>query len=316
MARIVDGVAEQVTAMIAVWRSRGSDTEALTLDAFDALTQRTDVAVISVPEFVPADAQLDCSVAGGYRESPPTLVVTQSMSIRRQHFTLLHELGHHLQRTDLALGEAVLAHAEPDLFEEAACDAFAARILLPDEMVASVLGVDGASARGAAELFALSNASRAAISVRLTGLLVSAGVVAVLDSAGAVTFAAARGGLYPPRRTSDQTTNPLVRTMLERRGDAEAITRNDAHVRYSNGGTSNTLYGQAVWVGDQMIILMVEEAAPWLSYSPPRDGTATFGRPPAEEMTEPRTRQCQSCWLVKHPAQFDADSEDCKECAA
>lgn len=238
------------------------------------------------------------------------------MSIRRQHFTLLHELGHHLQRTDLALGEAVLAHAEPDLFEEAACDAFAARILLPDEMVASVLGVDGASARGAAELFALSNASRAAISVRLTGLLVSAGVVAVLDSAGAVTFAAARGGLYPPRRTSDQTTNPLVRTMLERRGDAEAITRNDAHVRYSNGGTSNTLYGQAVWVGDQMIILMVEEAAPWLSYSPPRDGTATFGRPPAEEMTEPRTRQCQSCWLVKHPAQFDADSEDCKECAA
>lgn len=316
MVRIVDGVAAQVTAMIAVWRNRAGDIEALTLDAFEALTLRTDVAVISVPEFVPADAQLDCSVAGGYRESPPTLVVTQSMSVRRQHFTLLHELGHHLQRTDLTLGEAVLAHSEPDLFEEAACDAFAARILLPDDMVASVLGVEGPSARSAVELFALSNASRAAISVRLAGLLVSAGVVAVVDETGAVTFAATRGGVFPPRRTSDQTSNPLVRTMLERRDDAEVVTRNDAHIRYGNGGTSNTLYGQAAWVGDRMIMLMVEEAAPWLTYSPPRDGTATFGRMQAEERAEPQARLCEGCWLMKHPTQFDIDADVCRECAA
>lgn len=312
----MDGVAAQVTAMIAVWRSRDGEIEALTLDAFDALTQRTDITVVRVPEFVPADAQLDCSVAGGYRESPPTLVVTQSMSMRRQHFTLLHELGHHLQRTDLTLGEAVLAHPEADLFEEAACDAFAARILLPDDMVASVLGADGPNARSAVELFALSNASRAAISVRLAGLLVSAGVVTVIDETGTVTFAAARGGLFPPRRTSDQTTNPVVRTMLERRDDAEVITRNDAHIRYSNGGTSNTLYGQAAWVGDRMIMLMVEEAAPWLPYSPPRDGTATFVKVQVEERTEPPTRLCESCWLVKHPTQFDIGADVCKECAA
>lgn len=316
MVRIVDGVAAQVTAMIAVWLSREGDIEALTLDAFDALTRRADVAVLRVPEFVPADAQSDCSVAGGYRESPPTLVVTQSMSMRRQHFTLLHELGHHLQRTDLALGEAVLAHPEPDLFEEAACDAFAARILLPDDMVASVLGPEGPSARSAVELFALSNASRAAISVRLAGMLVSAGVVAVVDEAGTVTFAATRGRLFPPRRTSDQTTNPLVRSMLERRDDAGVVTRNDAYIRYSNGGTSNTLYGQAAWVGDRMIMLMVEEAAPWLTYSPPRDGTATFGRVQGEERAEPQTRLCEGCWLMKHPSQFDVDADVCRECAA
>ncbi|MDT3315655.1 ImmA/IrrE family metallo-endopeptidase [Microbacterium sp. KSW4-11] len=309
-------MAAQVAAMIAVWCSRDGDIEALTLDAFGALDQREDVTVTSVPEFVPAEAQLECSVAGGYRDSPPTLVVTQSMSVRRQHFTLLHELGHHLQRTDLTLGETVLMHPEPDSFEEAACDAFAARVLLPDDMVASALGGDGPSARSAVELFALSNASRAAISVRLAGLLTSAGVVAVLDETGTITFAASRGGLFPPRRTSDQSANPLVRTMLERRDEGEIVTRSDAHIRYSNGGTSNTLYGQAAWAGDRMIMLMVEEAAPWLSYSPPRDGTATFGKVQVEEPVEPKARLCERCWLVKHPAQFDIGAEMCRECAA
>ncbi|RWZ68700.1 hypothetical protein ELQ92_00875 [Labedella populi] len=147
-------------------------------------------------------------------------------------------------------------------------------------------------------------------------MLTSAGVVAVLDETGSVTFAASRGGLFPPRRTSDQTANPLVRTMLERRGEGGIVTRNDAHIRYSTGGTSNTLYGQAAWAGDRMIMMMVEEAAPWLSYSPPRDGTAMFGKMQVEEHPEPKTRTCEGCWLVKHPAQFDIGADVCKECAA
>lgn len=321
MARIVDGVVAQVDAMIDVWRDRGGDIEALTLDAFDALAARSDVSIATAPEFVPADAQLDCSVSGGYRENPPTLLVTRSMSIRRQHFTLLHELGHHIQRTDLALGEVVLAHRDPELFEEGACDAFAARILLPDDMIASVLGHEGPTARAATELFDLSNASRAAISVRLAGLLKPAAVVAVVDESGVVTFAAARGGLFPPRRLSDQGENPLVRSMIERRDEDPVVTRNDSHICYRNGGTSIQLYGQAAWAGDRMIAIMVEEAAPWLPFSPPRDGTATFGRPPFnkpqdEKRTPVPDKRCNTCFLEKHPSQFDPDSDICKECAA
>lgn len=316
MPRIVDGVAPQVEAMIAAWRGEGGDTEALTLDAFDALAHFDGIAVVMVPEFVPPDAQQDCSVAGGYRDSPPTLLVTESMSARRQHFTVLHELGHHLQRTDLALGEAVLAHKEPEFFEEAACDAFAARILLPDDMVASVLGNEGPTARAAAELFELSNASRAAISVRLAGLFTSAAVVAVLDEAGIVSFAAARGGLFPPRRSSDQSATPLIRSMIERRDVAGVVTRDDARIRYANGGTSNTLYGQATWAGNRMIAIMVDEAAPWLTFSPPRDGTAIFGSVQVEERVEPKTRLCGGCFLEKHPSQFASATGLCKECAA
>lgn len=322
MARIVDGVAPQVDRMIDVWRGRGGDIEALTLDAFDALGHRSDVAVATVPEFVPADAQLDCSVAGGYRDHviPPALVVTRAMSKRRQHFTLLHELGHHLQRTEIPLGEAVLAHPEPEPFEEAACDAFAARLLLPDDMVSSVVGSDGPTARDAVDLFALSNASRAAISVRLAGLLKPAAVVAVLDEFGVVTFAAGRGSLFPPRRSSDQSENPLVRRMIERRDDESVVTRNDAYITYSNGGTSIQLYGQGAWVGDRMVTVMVEEAAPWLPYSPPRDGTAKFGKPqrartPVDERMPLRDKRCDACYLEKHPSQFEPDSDTCKECA-
>jgi len=316
VARVVAGVDAQVDAMIDAWHGRTGDIEALTLDAFDALAQRVDVAVARVPEFVPADAQLDCSVSGGYRENPPTLVVTRSMSTRRQHFTVLHELGHHIQRTELALGEAVLAHREPELFEEAACDAFAARLLLPQDMVASVMAPDGPNARIAVELFALSNASRAAISVRLAGLLKPAAVVAVLDESGVVTFAASRGGLFPPRRSSPQTENPLVRSMIERREDGTVVTRNDAHICYSTGGTSMQLYGQAAWAGDRMIAIMVEEAAPWLSFSPPRDGTAKFARPRAEKRITTIDKRCNNCFLEKHPSQFDPDSDTCQECAA
>lgn len=319
MAKIVDGVGTHVDAMIDVWRDRGGDLEALTLNAFDALADRSDIAIATVPEFVPVDAQLDCSVSGGYRESPPTLLVTRSMSTRRQHFTLLHELGHHLQRTDLALGEAVLAHREPEQFEEAACDAFAARILLPDEMIASVLGSEGPTARSARELFDLSNASRAAISVRLAGLLKPAAVVAVIDESGVVTFAAARGGLFPPRRSSNQSENPLVRSMIERRDEDTVVIRNDAHIGYSSGGTSIQLYGQAAWAGDRMIAIMVEEAAPWLTYSPPRDGTAKFGKPQFSKLDEVRApvdKRCDDCTLVKHPSQFEPNSDTCKECAA
>lgn len=314
--RVVDGVDAHVDAMIKVWQSREGDIEALTLDAFDELGHRDDFHVVSVPEFIPPDAQLDCSVSGGYREQPPTLVVTRSMSKRRQQFTLLHELGHHIQRTDLALGEAVLAHREPEQFEEAACDALAARILLPDDMVASVVNSEGPTARTAVELFDLSNASRAAICVRLAGLLRSAAVVAVLDESGTVTFAAARGGLYPPRRLSNQIDNPLVRSMIERRDDQPLLIRNDALIRYSNGGSSIQLYGQAAWAGDRMITIMVEEGAPWLTFSPPRDGTAMFRRPPAVETVEVKYQLCHACFLEKHPSQFDHGSDRCKECAA
>lgn len=307
--------------MRVAWAADGGSISDLTLDAFESLEHRSDLNILRVPDVVPKDSALGCSVAGGYRETPPTLIVAESMSRRRQHFTLLHELGHHIQRTHLDLGRTIMRQADRVGFEDAACDAFAASVLLPDEMVEHAsTDYGGPTAQTAVDLFEMSNASRAAIAVRIAGRLKGAGAAAVLNESGIVTFAAARGSVYPPARGSDQSNNPLIRAALNGYGGPEIWTRDDAQIFYRTGHTSNQLYGQAAWLGDRLIAVMVEEAAPWKTYSPPRDFTAVRtpiqgDDPPAlfdrQQLMEKR---CNSCFLVKHVSQFNADSTTCKVC--
>jgi hypothetical protein len=342
MPRTFDAVPAQVEQMRRVWVERGGTIDALTRDAFDAMESRDDIAVLRIPEVVPADANLGCSVAGGYRPTPPTLVVTASMSLRRQHFTLLHELGHHLQRTDLDLGTKVIEHPSGESFEDSACDSFAAGVLIPDAVLEAELARTGLSATAAVGLFNTTNASRAAVSVRLAGKLTNAGVVAVLDPEGTVTFAASRGGLFPPARTSNQSENPLFTAALEQREQQRSVQRNDSRIHYRNGNTSNLLYGHAAWAGDRIFVVMVEYGASWLSMSPPRESTATFaterwetcdqcgtsfeikvtcrtcGRPqcPKRHCGCPSNseRTCHECFIVKPVARFPGDGVVCLDC--
>lgn len=325
-----------------VWTSRGGTIESLTRDAFEAMESRSDIAVLRIPEVVPADANLGCSVAGGYRPNPPTLVVAESMSLRRQHFTLLHELGHHLQRTDLELGTKVVEHSQAESFEDSACDSFAAGVLIPDEALEAELSRSGLTASTAVGLFNTTNASRAAVSVRLAGKLTNAGVVAVLDPEGTVTFAASRGGTFPPARGSNQSENPLVSAVLEQRDQQRSIQRNDARIHYRNGNTSNLLYGHAAWAGDRIFVVMVEYGASWLSMSPPRERSATFaterwetcdqcgtgfeikvtcracGRPRCPKghcgCKSSSERTCHQCFLVKPVSRFPGDEVICLDC--
>ncbi|MCE5290987.1 MAG: ImmA/IrrE family metallo-endopeptidase [Nocardiaceae bacterium] len=316
----------------------------MTRDAFAALESRDDLTVLRVPEFVPHDSQLGCSVAGGYRWDPPTLIVTQSMSWRRQQFTRLHELGHHIQKTDIALGTAIVEHREPEAFEDASCDAFAARMLLPDDLVDAHIHGSGPTVSTATGLFAASNASRAAICVRLVGRLESAGVVAVLDGDGIVTFAAACGGLFPPARGSDQSANALVQAAMRADRDGRVVTRDDAQIWYRDGHTSDLLYGQAAWAGDRLFLTMVSYGAPWLTFSPPRDSTADQAPDAWDECEhchqefvaeavcgrceQPRCpsghcgctacaeKTCTQCFLRQHPGQFTTGSTVCRDCAS
>jgi hypothetical protein len=103
-------------------------------DTLDALDRYPGVTLRLVPE---SDTGGRCTVAGGYSgsEDPPALLVTTSLSHRRRAFTALHEFGHHLQRTDLDLAAALLEHPADEELEEAACQVFASRVLLPDAVV-------------------------------------------------------------------------------------------------------------------------------------------------------------------------------------
>ena len=78
-----------------------------------------------------------CSTYGMYQSGtrPPRLVIASSRSHGRNNFTILHELAHHLQRTDPDWRGDVLADVSQDQalrLEHRVCDEFASVLLLPD----------------------------------------------------------------------------------------------------------------------------------------------------------------------------------------
>lgn len=317
------------------WGSPG----ALASDPLDVIGRHPAVQL----EFVAAEGGGNgCSVAGSYigTTSPPTLAVAMSASPRRRQFTALHELGHHLQNSDIEL--AVRTRRQPDsaAFEEDACDRFAARVLIADGDVAAAFPSGRVTADGVRSLFERTAASRAACASRAAQSLGTNGVVTVLDAAGIVTFAARRGDIYPPKRGSDQTANPLVRRAVDGRHD---VSENDSRVYYSTGHTSDLLYGQAAWIGGMLVTVQVVDQAGWLPYSVARPGTAQAGigatwetceicqanyqsgglhRPCGEPRcpnghcgcTTAKDKACPRCHLVKPPHQFPAESTYCVDC--
>jgi hypothetical protein len=301
-----------------------------------------DIQVRAVP-----DTQTDarCSVAGGYVHTtdPPTLAITRSLSARRQAFTGLHELGHHLQQNDVELAVAVRTQrADITDFEDAACDAFAARVLIPDTLLpAPDLGRSPCAA-DVVTLFEGTQASRAACCVRIAERLGGHGVIALLDNTGQVAFAAGRGDVCPPARGSDQSGTPLVFLALR---TAAGARHDSTHVLYRNGSTSVDLYGDAAWCDGYLIMVAVTDRPGWKAFAPPRPSTGKFisraqgwcelcgedfevadrcgrchpPRCPAGHCgcTTGQERLCRRCYLKKHPALFPSPTADiCTECSS
>ena len=73
----------------------------------------------------------------------------------RRNFTLLHELGHYLQQTDDELAERICMISSTNYekrFEEDACNRFASKALLPDELMRGKIESNGLNVRLADEL--------------------------------------------------------------------------------------------------------------------------------------------------------------------
>lgn len=247
---------------------------ALGQDTLAALERHPEVALRQVPE---SDTRGECTVAGGYRgsETPPTLLVTMSLSRRRRAFTALHEFGHHLQRTNLDLGEMLLDHPADEDLEEAACQVFASRVLLPDALVTPLTPPRGPDAPTIAEFYASSNASRAACCVRAAELLPGGGAVVLYRENGTVDMAASTG-LIPPARGSDQSATPLLARALAR--PDSTVGHDDTVIAYSTG-TSDLLYGQATWVDGYIVAVLMPDNASWKPLALPRPGTGTYTGP-------------------------------------
>ncbi len=253
--------------MLEVVRAGSPDAlEQMATDPFGVLRSRADVQVAYVES-----AQPGCGVHGSYdgETTPPTLQVRRTYA-RHEAFTVLHEFGHHVQQAlDDELGAAVIDHPEADKFEELACEAFAALVLLPDDLVAELTPAAGASAETVAAYYANSRASRSACAVRALPSLIGGGVIAVLNDDGVVRWAASSSNsVFPPARGSDQSQTPLVARALQRRGDV--VAHDETFLRYSTHDGGDVLYGQACWIEGWLVLVLKTDSASWRQFAPPR----------------------------------------------
>ncbi|KIF67149.1 hypothetical protein HY68_36220 [Streptomyces sp. AcH 505] len=281
-----------------------------------------------------------CSVAGTYLAGPPPeLAVARSSSLPRRDFTALHELGHHLQQNSLELMEPFAN--EPDgglLLEDAACDAFAAEILLPASLVEANLPATGPTASDIVDLWRAAGASRMAVCVKASQHLPAPGHILLLDLNGRLTFAAS-SGLPPLRRGSDQADIPVIRSALAGRGRAEGHTR----LKYRDGLLGAELYAQTAPMGGHLLAVTVTDLAPWKAFAPTPPDTGPQGAEYTcerclEDFTSfdracPRCqsapcphckrcgcapqvveRQCTNCFVVHPAAMYTGDNSRCDEC--
>lgn len=331
--------------MVRVAREKfGADLEHLREDPCSALAGWDEVVFHYVDQAPDAaDGSDPCSVAGAYIEDTatgtPVIQVALAASLGRRAFTALHELGHHLQRNVLELLEVTWDQPASDLFEDLACDAFAAEMLLPDDDVSRYIDEKGPTADDIIRLFQASTASRSAVCVRAAQRLPAPGHVLLLTDEGEVFFSSSRD-LPPLRRGSDQSTETVIE-----RGLTTGRSRGRGRFAYRDGIRGDELLIQtATFDGDLLLVVAVTDSAPWEGFALPSKDVgpqassyecsdpacgATYASweprcprcsvPPCTECgrcactTTAAERTCDTCWMVKPAAGFVGDT--CADCA-
>jgi hypothetical protein len=112
---------------------------------------------------------------------------------RRENFTLAHELGHWLVERVEEIYDWLADQDDPQRMLETVCDRIAQRLLLPDDVVASVLAAGPVRARHVLELYRASQASAPACAIALANRIPRLGAVAIIDrSTERVEYASVR----------------------------------------------------------------------------------------------------------------------------
>jgi len=312
--------------------------ERLRSDTFATLEAMPDVAVQLIPE---TDADDRCGVSGAYlsQQSPPVLAVGDAVSAGRRSFTALHELGHHLQQTTPAAADALARVGDGGLaLEDAACDSFAATILLPDELTTRLIPDGKPTALDAVALWRGSTASRAAVCVKIGGLLTGPGHVLLLDDTGCVSSRYARG-LPPVRRGSYQGDSPVISDALTAGG---ASRSGRTRLTYRDGIRGEELYVQTARMDRYLVAVLTLGSPPWERFRVPDPENRPQGRPwncenchfgfasfdpPCQRCRapicpecglcscQPRSqRQCPQCFQLLPEAAFLNGASRCTEC--
>lgn len=335
----------------------GLETDPLTeLEKWDSVIVKRLAPAISVTPS--SSLTKECSVAGTYYDPTSTvratIAVAESGSPRRDAFTALHELGHHIQRTTPEIADE-LADLPFDItfaVEDRICERFAAALLIPNTTATAVLGTGTPTAGDIVTLAQRTSASRQAVCVRARENLAVPGMIVLLDGKDIVQIAPSRD-FAPPRRGSKQSNAEIVRKARRREAGGDCnfhIADDDTTFEYRDGIQSTSLFAQAADMGGgYLVIVAVTESPPWRQgFTLPKPGTGPHaadwecphpecGEPfqswtPAHDvcgmpvcpacnrcgcpLTHVRERKCARCNLVLSSSRFANDkSTFCVDCA-
>lgn len=202
-----------------------------------------------------------CDLGGAYDgdSEPPTITLRWSSNEKRNNFTALHELGHHLLYSDEDWQYRVLPTLgdKARVVEEKIVNDFAATLLVPESVIQQHLGA-GVTANGLREMVSQTEAS--ATTCCISALNLSGERLVMLgDTEGHIWYADSNGHPYNPGKRVQQ---PSLATAAERAlSEGHYTLVGGEGIRYSTG-RADTDVRIDVALHDGLVIAVVTSTRP------------------------------------------------------
>lgn len=270
-------------------------------DAIQALALIPDVVV----EWASTPPRGSCELGGVYDGDvePARITIRESHNHKRNLFTALHEVGHHILWNDEAWQFQILPELRDKarLIEEKIVNDFAASILVPEEAVALHLG-DGVSPEGIQALIQGTQASATTCCIRA---LNEPGqrLVILASEDGHIWYADSNGTPYNPGK---RVAQPALIAAIERaRESGKYRLMGGDGIRYSKGW-ADTDVCLDVLLHDGLVIAVVTSTRPSLRGSVSTVWHEVCEACGAEFAVSASSGQCTTCGDWKCP--------DCRGC--
>jgi Predicted Zn peptidase len=284
----------------------------------------------------------DGGLHGAYDGATRTIRYNESNSSERDAFTVLHEFGHHLQRSTIEWAFPVLAKLDEfnrRLLEESVCDELASRILIDDDLLASAgTTIDSGYL---ARVYKRSGASRRATVVRVHGASDEKMLFAIVDANGVVSFSTSTADDLP-MLPAGSVQPDFARLFAEAAPTASTATGTSRDgLRYSTGNSRADLnlsltvdrsglyafvtatptyeFGQQMWQAEERVCSS-EACGEVFIWTAETDVCLKCGEPKCPECGRgcgceaERVDTCQKCWSELSLADIQAGRfihEDC-----
>lgn len=243
-----------------------------------------------------------CGISGTYTDSviPPRIIVYESGNAKRDAFTVLHEVGHHLLKSDSKYQYQVTVGLgkKSTKVEEDIVNAFASKVLLP-ETVAGRHFTNGVTASSLLELIVEANASASACAVRALHEPGDRLILLSTETSGTF-FSVSNGQPYNPGINVHQPAIERGASVAQKSGAAHQFTGAEG-LRYQSGNSYTDVRFDIAVDGDLVITVV----------TPDSGHSRIFG-------IEPWSAECTSCLADYVPSEASTCSRcqrsECPEC--